>query len=112
MTLIYVLLMFLQLFADTTNGDRILGLFIHTGGSHFYSFYPIMKALAEKGHNITVLSYFKVKNPHPLYNELVIEGEPVINSTLEFKNMVRLLLKCFFSIFCLYVIMKFRSINY
>lgn len=79
--------MLLQLFTNVTNGDRILGLFIHPGGSHFYSFYPIMKALAQKGHNVTVLSYFKVKDPHPLYNEFVMQGE-VINSTLEFSQMV------------------------
>lgn len=89
MTLVSVIFyLCVQLLTPLTNADRILGLFIHPGGSHFYSFYPIMNALAENGHNVTVLSYFKVKNPHPSYNQLTIEGEAVINSTLEFKNMV------------------------
>lgn len=82
------LLFWITIALGSANGARILGLFIHPGPSHFYSFYPVMNALAEKGHEVTSWSYFKVKNPHPNYHELIIEGTPVINSSIEFDVIV------------------------
>lgn len=64
------------------NGSRILGIFTHIGGSHFHTFYPIMNGLAEKGHEVTVLSYFKTKNSSVNYKEYIFEGLPIINSSL------------------------------
>lgn len=48
------------------NSHRILGLFPHPGLSHFNFFHPIMRALAEAGHEVTVVSQF-LNNP-PLEN--------------------------------------------
>ncbi|GAB0095864.1 UDP-glucuronosyltransferase [Sergentomyia squamirostris] len=48
------LLLALQL----VHGYKILGLFPHAGESHYQIFQPIMKALAEAGHEVTVLSHF------------------------------------------------------
>lgn len=61
---------------------RILGLFTHIGGSHFHTFYPIMNGLAEQGHDVTVLSYFKAKRPSDNYKEIIFEGLPIINSSI------------------------------
>lgn len=81
-------LLLLQAIAVSVNGHKILGLFIHPGPSHFYTFYPIMNALAEKGHDVTVLSYSRVKDPHPNYHQLIIGGSEVINSSLGLDMMV------------------------
>lgn len=83
-----LLLLFVAVIGDA-NGARILGLFIHPGASHFYSFYPVMNALAEKGHDVTSWSYFKAKNPHPNYHELILEGTPTINSSMSLDELVR-----------------------
>ncbi|CRK86175.1 CLUMA_CG000058, isoform A [Clunio marinus] len=54
---------------------RILGLFPHPGISHFQFFHPIMKVLAEAGHEVTVISHFPNKIPivnykdEPLFNQ-------------------------------------------
>lgn len=64
------------------DGHRILGIFTHIGGSHFHTFYPIMNGLASKGHDVTVLSYFKSKNASIHYKELIFEGLPIINSSI------------------------------
>lgn len=64
------------------DGYRILGIFTHIGGSHFHTFYPIMDGLASKGHDVTVLSYFKSKNASINYKELIFEGLPIINSSI------------------------------
>lgn len=53
---------------------NILGIFIHPGKSHFDMFYPLMRGLAENGHNITVISHFPDKNPLPNYKDIVLEG--------------------------------------
>lgn len=49
------------LFASTIqHGEalRVLGLFPHPGLSHFHFFHPIMRGLADAGHDVTVVSYF------------------------------------------------------
>lgn len=82
-TTLSVLLLWLAMAMDRTNGARILGLFIHPGPSHFYSFYPVMETLALNGHDVTTLSYFKVNDAPSNYQQLVIDGMPVINSSLD-----------------------------
>ena len=52
-----------------SNGHRILGLFPHPGFSHFNFFQPIMQALAEAGHEVTVVSQFPNKEPHENYKD-------------------------------------------
>lgn len=68
--------------------SRILVLFYHPGPSHFYSFYPLFNELAERGHNITVLSYNHVKDVHENYNELILKEMNVINATFSYNDMV------------------------
>lgn len=44
---------------------KILGVFPLTGPSHFAMFGQLMKGLAEKGHEVDVVSYFPQKTPIP-----------------------------------------------
>ncbi|KAJ6645923.1 UDP-glycosyltransferase UGT5 [Pseudolycoriella hygida] len=66
---------------------RILGIFIHIGGSHFHTFYPIMNGLAQNGNNVTVLSYFPVTDSHANYKQFIFDGIPVINSSINLNEI-------------------------
>lgn len=68
--------------------SRILVLFYHPGPSHFHSFYPLFNELAERGHNVTVVTYTHVEDTHPNYNELLLSDIPVINASLTYDSMV------------------------
>lgn len=59
---------------------KILGLFPHPGKSHFYFFHPILRELAERGHDVTVVSSFPDKNPPKGYHDLTLPGVTVQNS--------------------------------
>lgn len=64
---------------------RILGLFSHPGKSHFLAFRPLLRALAKKGHELTVVSHFpqkpKLKNyidvnlDFPGYQDVIDMGQ-------------------------------------
>ncbi|XP_023955102.2 UDP-glycosyltransferase UGT5-like isoform X1 [Bicyclus anynana] len=53
---------------------RILGLFPHTGKSHQMVFEPLLRKLADKGHHVTVASFFPLKDPPPNYVDISFEG--------------------------------------
>ncbi|XP_067012645.2 UDP-glycosyltransferase UGT5 [Anabrus simplex] len=53
---------------------RILGVFPHIGKSHFDVFEPLMKTLAERGHEVSVLSHFPLSNPPANYTNLSVKG--------------------------------------
>lgn len=59
---------------------KILGLFPHPGKSHFYFFQPILRELAGRGHDVTVISPFPDKNPPKGYHDLTLPGVPVSDS--------------------------------
>ena len=67
---------------------RILVLFYHPGPSHFHSYYPLFNELAERGHNVTVLSYQHVNGAHKNYNELLLSEMPIINGSITYETMV------------------------
>lgn len=67
-----------------TNSHRILGLFPHPGISHFQFFHPVMKALAEAGHEVTVVSHFPVKEAIENYKDEPLTGKQ------DLKNFVNL----------------------
>lgn len=75
----------LLLLCCTTNGHRILGLFPHPGLSHFHFFHPVMKTLAEAGHEVTVVSHFPNKIPIENYKD-----EPLKGKSDGLKNFVNL----------------------
>lgn len=51
---------------------RIVGIFSHSGKSHLDTFTPVMKRLAEKGHDVTVISYHPSNLKLPNYRDVVI----------------------------------------
>lgn len=77
------------------NGLRILGIFPHLGASHFRFFQPIMKRLAEVGHQVTVISAFPEKNPLQNYTDLVLTGVDELSVDLQVN--VTHLFTCFLS---------------
>lgn len=87
MSILKILILF-GLHLTFANCSRILVLFYHHGPSHFYSFYPLFNELAERGHNVTVMSYIHVYNPHKNYNELLLTELPELNGTLTYDTMV------------------------
>ncbi|KAJ0175792.1 hypothetical protein K1T71_008951 [Dendrolimus kikuchii] len=58
--------------------SRILGLFPHTGKSHQMVFDPLLRRLAERGHHVTVVSFFPLKNPPANYTDISLEGIAIL----------------------------------
>lgn len=52
---------------------RFLAVLPITSKSHYYIGHSLMKGLAEEGHEVTVISPFKVKTPINNYNEVFLE---------------------------------------
>lgn len=75
----------LLILGHDSSGHRILGLFPHPGYSHFQFFEPIMKALAEAGHEVTVVSQFPNKEPMENYKDELITG--VNNGLVNFVSL-------------------------
>lgn len=68
---------------DSSNGLRILGLFPHPGASHFHFFHPVMRGLAEAGHDVTVVSHFPDKNPPKNYKNLALTGLDLLTNAVD-----------------------------
>lgn len=64
------LLMLLITTSTSVQSLRILGLFPHPGLSHFHFFHPIMRALADAGHDVVVVGHFPDKNSPDNYEDL------------------------------------------
>lgn len=77
----------------TADGHRILGLFPHPGISHFHFFHPVMKALAEAGHEVTVVSHFPSKDKIENYKDELLKGKQE-----GLKNFVNLDVSCEFKV--------------
>lgn len=63
---------FLLLVSHASYAFNILGIFIHPGKSHFDMFHSMILGLAEKGHNVTVISMFPEDNPPPTYRDVTL----------------------------------------
>lgn len=61
------------------NGYKILGLFPHPASSHFNVFQPILRRLAENGHEVTVVSHFPDPSPPKNYKDLTLPGDTLTN---------------------------------
>lgn len=48
--------------------------------SHYGAFEPLLKELAVRGHNVTVLSPFPMKNPPLSYHHIQVEDNGIIMS--------------------------------
>ncbi|KAF5292539.1 hypothetical protein FQR65_LT01685 [Abscondita terminalis] len=69
----YLLVLVILMTLRNVNGLKILGIFVHAGRSHFDVFRPLLIALAEKGHELTVLGYFPLTKKIPRYKDVVLK---------------------------------------
>lgn len=69
--LVIVKLFFLWTIVDTY---KILGIFPYFEQDHFEFFEPLMKALAKKGHDVTVISHFPQEEPLPNYTDVAVNS--------------------------------------
>lgn len=88
MAILKILLVIGLINVALVNCSRILVLFYHHGPSHFNSFLPLFDELAERGHNVTVLTYTHVEDAHKNYNEILLEGLPSMNGLVTYQDMV------------------------
>lgn len=70
-------------FIDSTDSLKILGLFPHPGLSHFHFFHPIMRGLAEKGHDVTVISHFSDNNAPQHYKDVPLPKTDTFTNTVD-----------------------------
>lgn len=71
------------IFINSTESLRILGLFPHPGLSHFHFFHPIMRGLAEKGHDVTVISHFPDNNAPQNYKDVVLPKTDTLTNAID-----------------------------
>lgn len=69
--------------SHTIDSARILGLFIHPAISHWRAFQPILKALADNGHDVFVVTHFsdKVADKPQNYHEFLLDQDGVLTGT-------------------------------
>lgn len=58
--------------------SNILAFLPTKARSHYGPFEPLLKELAIRGHNVTVLSPFPLKNPPPTFNHIKVEDEDLV----------------------------------
>lgn len=68
-----VVLFALCVISSTVNSYKILGVLQSASKSHYIIGHAIMKALAQDGHQVTVLTPFKEKYSIPNYEEVYLE---------------------------------------
>lgn len=56
----------------SANANKILGVFPIAAASHFSIGSSLMKGLAEKGHDITLIAAYKDKSPIPKYKTVFV----------------------------------------
>lgn len=63
----------LCIFFHTVIAYKFLGVLPIPSKSHYYIGHNLLKGLAEEGHDVTVITPFKEKNPIPNYKEVFLE---------------------------------------
>lgn len=84
-------------FGQHATGYKVLGLFPHPGLSHFNFFQPILRGLAEAGHEVTVIGHFPEKNPPENYKDLPLDSTSNLVASVDLEV-------CFFLLFIYYAI--------
>lgn len=67
---------------NSANSLKILGLFPHPGVSHFHFFHPIMRGLADAGHDVTVISHFPDKTAPNNYKDLKLTNTNLLTNSV------------------------------
>lgn len=81
--LVCLLAFFLAPSINSANSLKILGLFPHPGVSHFHFFHPIMRALADAGHDVTVVSHFPDKDAPVNYKDLKLPSTNLLTNVVD-----------------------------
>lgn len=69
-------------------GYRLLGVFPYYSASHFVIAERLMKGLADKGHQVDMISHFPLKMSHPNYTDIVKLKWPIqIVNNLTFESV-------------------------
>lgn len=83
-TLATFMLIFL-ITSSSVQSIRVLGLFPHPGLSHFHFFHPIMRGLADAGHDVTVVSHFPDKQSPSNYKDLRLPLTDMLTNSVDLK---------------------------
>lgn len=81
--------LFLISLLNPADSLRILGLFPHPGVSHFHFFNPIMRALADVGHEVTVVSHFSDKNAPINYQNLKLPSTNLLINAVDLSVSIK-----------------------
>lgn len=79
---VFIVLCILSVSVKQIQTYRVLGLFPAPYPSHMFFFHPIMREVANAGHNVTVVSYFPDKNAPANYKDIVLTALPTSNDGL------------------------------
>lgn len=63
-----------SLLSSGVQSARILGVFQFSGRSHFIMFEALLKELAARGHQVTVVSHYPQKPPLENYTDISVAG--------------------------------------
>jgi len=74
-TLLATILLIFASKLNISESAKILAIFPHTGKSHFFMFQPFVYKLAERGHEITIMTHFPDPNPPKNVKYLSIESK-------------------------------------
>lgn len=75
--------------------SRILGVFPFAPYSHYALGSSLMKALAEKGHDVTIITAHREKNPPKNYREVYVDGVVAqMEGKITFLDYLELFIKC------------------
>lgn len=75
-------------FVLTAASHKILGIFPHTGASHFAVFKPFLNKLAEVGHEVTIISHFPQEKPLKNFKDISLKGTlPILKNVITFDNV-------------------------
>lgn len=80
MKLIWLLLL-IAFGSQTSECFRVLGLFPHPAISHFQAFQPLLKQLANNGHEVYVVSHFPETNSRDNYQDFVLDQSQVLTAS-------------------------------
>lgn len=75
-------LVLMPVIVSSASAYNILTIFHFPARSSFVTFKPFLKELAERGHNLTVISHFSQKEAVPNYHEIVLDSSQFSDSTV------------------------------
>ncbi|XP_008186378.1 UDP-glucuronosyltransferase 2C1 [Acyrthosiphon pisum] len=71
----FFFVLLLLMYVSHCSSANILAFLPTFARSHYGGFQPLLKELAVRGHNVTVLSHFALKNPPPNYHHIDVSKE-------------------------------------